>query len=74
MRIGASFSIMRAIGDALPLAARQLDAALADLGVVTSAPARVGDIHDEIMRRGAPRRILDLGLRWRRPCRSRYCR
>src|SRR5690606_28341466 len=48
--------------DALALAARQLDAALADLRVVAAASPRIGDVDDEIMRGGAPGGVLDLGL------------
>ena len=48
--------------DALALAARELDAALADLRVVAAPALPVLELEDELVRLRAPRRVLDLGV------------
>ena len=62
-RIGASFRITRAMRDALALAARQLDAALADMRVVAAPPVPVLELEDEVVRLGARRAALHLVAR-----------
>ena len=49
--MGASFSITRAIA-MLALAAGELDAALADVGVVAAPALGVGQAEDELVRLG----------------------
>ncbi len=62
-RIGASFRITRAMAIALALAAGQLDAALADMGVVAAPAVPVLERVDEIVRmRGLARGVDDLRL------------
>ena len=48
--------------DALALAARQLDAALAHMRVVAAPPAMVLEVHDEVVGVGEAGRLLDLGV------------
>jgi hypothetical protein len=54
-------------GDALALAARELDAALADVRLVAGALLPVDQVDDELVRLRLPRRRLDLGRRAARP-------
>ncbi len=49
-------------GNPLPLAAAQLDSALADVGSVAGAPHRIAQHDDEVVRLGALRRGLHLGI------------
>ncbi len=54
-------------GDALALAAGQLDAALADMGVIAGAPLRIDEAADELVGMGELRRLLDLRVGRLRP-------